>query len=204
MHAQELLSQLIYLLDVFVLGIIDPHETILASYKVATIIPTAMSFIPSSIVVFIYPYFAEHKDDKKWCLYNYKRLLRGMAGFNALLSAILIILAPFIVRTFFGSDYIDTVSAFRILIVGYFFSSTFRVIAGNLLVTQRKLIFNLVLCVTTSLANVILNFGFIQKWGSIGAAIATVLVVSVSGIVCMIRLLFVFSSNNTNVTPDSL
>ena len=57
------LSQLLYLLDLFVIGIVDPQETIIASYKVATVIPTALIFIPNSLVIYIYPYFAEHKDD---------------------------------------------------------------------------------------------------------------------------------------------
>ena len=66
------LSHLLYLLDVFVLGIVDPQETILASYKAATIIPTALTFIPSALMTYVYPYFAQHRLDKKWCRKYYK------------------------------------------------------------------------------------------------------------------------------------
>ena len=52
------ISQLLYLLDIFLLGVILSDEQIIASYKVATVIPTAMVFIPTAIVTYIYPYFA--------------------------------------------------------------------------------------------------------------------------------------------------
>ena len=159
------LSQLMYLLDVFVLGIVDPQETILASYKVATMIPTALTFIPNALIVYLYPYFAEHKDDHKWCLNRYKQILLGLGGFNLVLSVILFTAAPLIIRILFGTQYLDAVPVFRILAVNYFFSGTFRILSGNLLVTQRKLKFNLVVAVVASSVNVIADYFFIQWRG---------------------------------------
>lgn len=186
------LSQLMYLLDVFVLGIVDPQETILASYKVATMIPTALTFIPLSLITYLYPYFAEHKDDGKWCLNRYKQILLGLGGFNLALSVILFFSAPLIVEILFGSQYLDAVPIFRLLSVNYFFSGTFRILSGNLLVTQRKLKFNLIVAVISSLTNVVADYFFIQWWGSMGAALATVLVVLVSSILSTSYLIYTF------------
>ena len=186
------LSQLMYLLDVFVLGIVDPQETILASYKVATMIPAALTFIPLSLITYLYPYFAEHKDDGKWCMNRYKQILLGLGGFNLVLSAVLFVAAPLIIRILFGEQYLDSVPIFRLLAVNYFFSGTFRILSGNLLVTQRKLKFNLFVAIVSSLLNAAADFFFIQWWGSMGAALATVLVVLVSSVLSTTYLIYTF------------
>ena len=186
------LSQLMYLLDVFVLGLIDPQETILASFKVATMIPSALTFIPISLITYIYPYFAEHRNDKVWCLKKYKRILIIMGSFNAVVSIILFALAPMIIRLMFGDQYLDAVPVFRMLSINYFFSGTFRILSGNLLVTQRKLKFNLLVALISSLTNIVADYFFIQWWGAIGAAAATMLVVFVSSLLSTSYLVYVF------------
>jgi len=186
------LSQLMYLLDVFVLGIVDPQETILASYKVATMIPAALTFIPSALITYLYPYFAEHKDDGKWCLNRYKQILVALGCFNLAISAILYIAAPLVIKIMYGAQYLDAVPVFRILAVNYFFSGTFRILSGNLLVTQRKLKFNLLVAIVSSTTNVICDYFFIQWWGSIGAALATVMVVFVSSVMSTTYLIYTF------------
>ena len=186
------LSQLMYLLDVFVLGIVDPQETILASYKVATSIPTALTFIPTALITYIYPYFAEHRNDKAWCLEKYKKILLGTGVMNAVISGFLFLAAPLVVRILYGEQYLDAVPVFRILAVNYFFSGTFRMISGNLLVTQRKLKFNFYVALISSSINIVADYFFIQWWGSVGAAMATVLVVLVSSIMSTVYLVAVF------------
>lgn len=189
------LSQLMYLLDVFVLGIVDPQETLLASYKVATMIPSALAFIPLALITYLYPYFAEQRGDGNWCLKRYKQILLGLGGLNLVISGILFAGAPLIIRLLFGEQYLDAVPVFRILSVNYFFSGTFRILSGNLLVTQRKLKFNLLVAIVSSLTNVVADYFFIQWWGSIGAALATVLVVFVSSVLSTTYLIYTFRHN---------
>lgn len=189
------LSQLMYLLDVFVLGIVDPQETLLASYKVATMLPSALAFIPLALITYLYPYFAEQRGDGNWCLKRYKQILLGLGGLNLVISGILFAGAPLIIRLLFGEQYLDAVPVFRILSVNYFFSGTFRILSGNLLVTQRKLKFNLFVAIVSSLTNVVADYFFIQWWGSIGAALATVLVVFVSSVLSTTYLIYTFRHN---------
>ena len=186
------LSQLLYLLDLFVLGLVDPQETMLASYRVATIIPSALAFIPISLVTYLYPYFAENRNEPAWCLKRYKQILLGLGTFNMLLSAGLCLFAPIIIKLLFGEQYMDIVPLFRVLSLNYFFSGTFRVLAGNLLVTQRKLKFNFMVAVMSGIINIIADFIFISRWGPMGAALATVLVVVFSGILNTSYLFYIF------------
>lgn len=174
------LSQMLYLLDIFVMGLVGIGEIAIASYKVATIIPTALYFIPSAICIYIYPHFAMNKDNKEWLVQNYKRLTIAMVVFNAGLSLLLIVLAPFIISLFFGKQYLDAVVCFRILMIGYFFNGSFRGIAGNLLVTQRRLKFNLFEGLLSGGVNVLGNLWLIPLFGSIGAAYATLIVMTFS------------------------
>lgn len=189
------LSQAMYLLDIFIIGVVNPKETILASYKVSTMIPSALTFIPIALVTYLYPYFAEHRKDGSWCLQAYKKVLLGLSGTNFIIATVLFLEAPLIIQLFFGAQYLDAVPVFRILSLNYFISGTFRIISGNLLVTQRKLTFNLFVAVVSSIANVIADYLFIQWWGSLGAAMATVLVVVISSILSTGYLVHIFYRN---------
>lgn len=191
------ISQMLYLIDIFVLGIVASDESILASYKVATIIPTALTFIPASFVTYIYPHFAEHRFDKKWCCNRYKQLLKYVGIFNAAISSFLYIFAPLILKILFGNVYIDneTILIFRILSLNYFISGTFRTIAGNLLVTQRKLKYNTLVAITSGVVNILGDYFFINIMGAKGAALATVMVVVVSSIMNVGYLLYTFKQD---------
>lgn len=186
-------SQLMYLLDIFVLGLVVGESDIIASYKVATTIPTALNFIPASIVVYIYPYFVEHRKDKTWLFKNYRRVILGLGGFNLITTMVLFAFAPFVISLIFGKQYLEAVLPFRILCVSYFISGTFRNISGNLLVTQRKLKFNLFESVFSSGLNTLLNFLLISRFHSVGAAMATLLTMSVSAIISTIYLIIIFN-----------
>lgn len=186
------LSQLLYLLDVFVLGILTASEDILASYRVATIIPTALSFIPTSLAMYVYPYFAQMRNDGKWCMRKYQQILLGLGFVNLLICGGLFLFAPWIIRLFFGEVYLDAVPVFRILSLNYFFSGTFRTISGNLLVTQRKLKFNLYVAVFSGVLNIVADYILIRLWGSVGAAFATMLVVLVTGLLNTVYLIHTF------------
>lgn len=186
------LSQLLYLLDVFVLGLLTAREDILASYRVATILPTALSFIPTSLAMYVYPYFAQRRNDGSWCMRKYRSILLGLGSVNLLICGGMVLFAPGIIRLFFGEVYLDAVPVFRILAVNYFFSGTFRTISGNLLVTQRKLKFNLCVAVFSGILNIAADVILIRLWGSVGAAFATMLVVLVSGLLNTVYLIHTF------------
>ena len=192
------LSQLLYLLGVFVLGIVVAEETVLASYKTATLIPTALNFIPAALVIYLYPYFAEHRNDGAWCLKRYKQVLLGLGAVNGAITLVLVVGAPLIIELLFGAQYLDAVPAFRVLSVNFFFSGTFQVLAGNLLVTQRKLKYNLMVAIFSGTINIAANLLLIPSLGSIGAALASVCVVVVASAMNTIYLIYTFKKNVHN------
>ena len=192
------ISQMLYLLDVFVLGIAIPDSSVVASYKVATIVPTALSFIPSALVTYVYPYFAQNRKNSKWCLQKYKLIILGIGSTNFAISTILVLFAPTVIQLMYGVQYLDAVTPFRILSISYFFSGTFRVIAGNLLVTQRKLTYNTFVAIISGVVNIVADVVLITKMGSVGAAWATLAVVLLTSALNVGYLIYTFSNAGKN------
>ena len=93
------------------------------------------------------------------------------------------IIAPFLVPLVFGDQYIDAIIPFRILMVSFLIQSTIRMIPGNLLVTQRKLRFNLLVSVLATVINLGANIMLIKAYASIGAAYAQLLTMSITGLI---------------------
>lgn len=184
------LSQILYLLDVYLIGVFVKDSQVIASYKAATLIPSALTFLPLGIVTFIYPYFAENNTDYKWIKEKVKWLFRVLGIINLSIAAILIVFAPLIIQLLWGKEYMDSLVCFRILAFNFFISCTFRIPAGNLLAMLKHVKVNLVVSIFSGLANIVLDIILIQKYGSEGAAVATVLVVLVSVLISMPALIY--------------
>lgn len=185
------IAQLLYTIDIFLIGLIIVDETVIAAYKTATLIPFALNFIPMSIMVFIYPYFAKNNTNKGWIKSNYIRLTKYLLALNILISTFLIVFAPLIIKLVFGSQYLDSVVSFRILSFGYLVASSFRIPIGNILGMMKKIKFGFYLSIITGISNIILDVVLIKSYGSVGAAIATVSVYIFTSIIGFIYLLYI-------------
>ncbi|MBN3554008.1 oligosaccharide flippase family protein [Fictibacillus nanhaiensis] len=182
------ISQMLYLIDVLIIGIIIQSTLVIASYKTATVIPFAILFIPMAIITYIYPYFASHNNDREWIRSNYLKLIKGLILLNGIISIGMYIGAPWIIGFLFGDEYMSAVEPFRVLAIGYFIAATFRIPSGNVLVTLRRVSFNFYNALISGIFNVILNVLLISKFGSIGAAYSTVGVYIISSLISTIYL----------------
>lgn len=190
------LGELLYLIDVFILGLITTEEMV-ASYKVATVIPSACAFIPLAIITYVYPYFASHRDDKQWCLQKYRMMIKYVAVLNLSISLFLVFFSKTIITVIYGREYLDSLPCFVILSVSYFFSGTFRILSGNLLATQRKFTFNLIVNILCGVINLMGNIILIPKFESVGAAITTFTVVIVSSIISTSYYIYILKKDKT-------
>lgn len=180
------LSQVLTLVGTLILGMAHADASSIASYKVASTIPMAMSVIPASLVIYVYPYFARNKNNRLWVAEKYALLMAlGGAG-NLAIALGGIVLAVPIISIIFGAQYLDAVVPFRILMISYFVSGTFRTVAGNLLVTQRKLKFNLFVGVLGAVVSIVLNILLIPTYGAIGAAWSQLLTMMITGVLATV------------------
>jgi O-antigen/teichoic acid export membrane protein len=182
-------SSILYLLDIFLIGIMIKDASILASYKTATIIPFALNFIPLSIMIFIGPYFTKMSKNYDHVKNYYIMLKRSVLALNICISTGLYIFAPHVIQICFGKDYLDSVTVFRILIIGYFIAGTFRIPNGNLLANLGKVKINLIVAIISSTFNIIFDILLISKYGSIGAAITTLSIFIISSLITEIYLM---------------
>lgn len=182
------ISSILYLLDTFLIGIFIQSETVVASYKTATLIPFALNFIPASVMTFAYPYFARNKDNKEVVKKYFLKMQRYLFLLNLVISVLLITFAPFIIKVVFGEEYLDSLIPFRILSLGYLIAATFRIPAGNVIASLRKVKVNFYNSIVSGSANVVLDIILIKRYGSNGAAIATVLIFIISSIISNIYL----------------
>ena len=181
--ATNVLSQLLYLLDVFVLGYMSKNANTIASYKVATLIPYNLTFIPLSAMVFAYPYFAKYSTDREWVRTKYKDMLKVLVLLNSSISISGILFAPWIISILFGTKYLDAVPVFRVLMLGYFVAGTFRIPSGNILPANGKLRVNFWNAIVSGTANILLDVVMIKLYGAVGAAYATVIVYVISSVI---------------------
>ncbi|WP_418223340.1 polysaccharide biosynthesis C-terminal domain-containing protein [Clostridium isatidis] len=176
------MSQLLYLLDTQLIGVFTGSEELLANYKIATTIPFNINFIPMSLMVFVYPYFASNKDNKKWVKEKLGNLVKALGILNLVISLGGIVLAKPVFSILFPK-YMGSISCFRILMIGYFISGTFRIPFGNILASLGNVKANLINSIISGIANIILDVVLISKYGSIGAAIASLSVAVISSII---------------------
>lgn len=195
--ASNSISQLLYLLDTFFIGLIIASETSIASYQVATLIPNALLFIPMNLMVFIYPYIAERKENRKWIKEKYFKLLKYLGIINSLIGITLFVCAHIIINIIWGQDYLDSILPFRILSLSYIISATLRIPAGNILSMIRKARVNLYISIISGISNIILDILLIKLWGGVGAAIANILVVIISSIMAVTYLsIYLYEKKN--------
>ncbi|HEX3037604.1 MAG TPA: oligosaccharide flippase family protein [Oscillospiraceae bacterium] len=194
------ISALLNQIDTLLVGIIVGDNVVTASYGTGSLIPTALLFIPQSIITYIYPYFARHSNDIAWVKKQYNRLFKIMLVFSLAITVVLYFLVPPIVTILFTDKYKSCIDVFRVLLISFFFSSAFRMPSGNILVTQKKVKINFYLAVASGVLNIILDIILIKAWGSMGAAIATLCVNIFSG-ACSTIYLQVYLNKRTKNPP---
>lgn len=176
------IGALLNLFDVFLIGVVIADNEVISSYKVASTIPQALLFIPNSILIYAGPLFARNIGNKTWIRRNFNRMVAGCIAVNGMISLMCILLAQSIITYIFGNEYSDAVSCFNILMISFFLQGTFQIPSANIIYTQHKVRMNIAITIVSNILNCILDVWLIHYYGSIGAAIATLLVSSVTSI----------------------
>ena len=107
---------------------------------------------------------------------NYIKVLKILIGVNFIIVTINLCFGKMIVINIFGKEYLDSIRIFNILCIGYFFTGSFRVLGANILFALQKPKYNIYSSVIASISNIFLNIFLIKKYGSIGAAYATLMI----------------------------
>lgn len=179
------LNRVLYVIDIAVISymVADPKQV--AIYRVGTTIPEALEFIPQSILIAVAPHFAQHNGDGDWLRRWTKKLYLYCAGFNAVITILLLLVSSFLIKIFWGDSYIGALTVFNCLSINYFVMATFRQNGTNILSALRETKYNVIVSIITCIFNITLDILLVRRYGINGAAFATVAVVIIASLLSM-------------------
>lgn len=176
-------SGLLFVLDTIIISYIVKDPQLLATYRVATIIPFAINFIPNIAVNYYYPEFAKNAHNPSQIRKLARFVAKRMFLFSAVVSLMLILLAKPLLLLIFGTSYTDSVVPFQIISFGYWIIATFRTVNGNILAALGKAKLSFYLTFIILLVNIAVTYWMVAKYSIVGAASAIVLMYTFSSLV---------------------
>lgn len=158
--------------DLFLLGQISGSETIIADYKVASVIPANLSILTSAIGIFVAPYFIKHENEKNytWVKTKFSLLLKITASITGIFALLCFILAKQLIQLLFGQQYLSAVPVMRILLLASFLNNGVRASMANVLSAMGVQKLNLYVACGGMVLQILLNILLIPIYGGIGVA----------------------------------
>lgn len=181
-------SGLLFTLDIIIIGYVLKDPKLVASYRVATIIPFALNFIPNIIMNYYYPEFVKNAQDVNFITQLSRRLCSRMLIFSCVTSLLLIILAKPIIFIIFGSEYTNSILPFQIISFGFFIIASFRTINGSIIASLGKARISTFLTTIILGLNIVITYFMVTHYSIIGASIAIVIMYTLSSIIGYIAL----------------
>lgn len=160
-----------------------------AYYKAASMIPSNLQYIATSVVVFIFPYFAKKTGQWAWIRKNSLLVVLGMLGIMIPIIAMGYVFTPHIILWIYGKNYAPAIEIMKPMWVAFGVNAVVRVPLGNILAAVGELKFNIALSAFISLLHLVLDYYFISTMGIGGAAYALMIAYSVSSL-CSIIFIF--------------
>lgn len=180
----------LFTVDLFVIGNIVKDAESVAIYRTASVIPFALNMVPNSVMTFVYPHFAGHREDQEWLKKKTKLLYVANGALNVGIGVVLYIVAPVLIKVFFGVRYNDSIPIFRILILSYIVSSCLRTPSANLFGILRKTKTAFVISTCTVILSVCMSMVLVSRYGIVGAAYGSVCTFGTVGIVSLLILIY--------------
>jgi len=175
-------GQILYLIDVFLIGIIIKNPSIIATYKAATLIPFSINIVSLSIMMFVAPYIIKNRENTQFIKIYIKKYFWYLLLLNMTIGALLIIFHKQVIELVFGARYYDMATPFIILVIGAAIAGVFRIPSQNILGNMRKIKINFYIALFAGVVNIILDIYLIISFGINGAAISTLMIMVLTSI----------------------
>lgn len=188
MLAANAASYVMQLNETFVIGQVLKSESALADYKVASYILTVSLFLLQSVIIFVFPYFVKHMDDKQWIWSRFKKLFYLNAAVMIPIHTVLILFSKQIIQTVFGAAYLNAVPVMQVLLIASLGQAVFRGLTGNILAGIGEEKYNLNINIIFTILHVLIDIWAVKTFGLNGAAVALTAVYFASGIIMMLHL----------------
>ena len=161
-----------------------------AYYKAASMIPSNLQFIATSVAVFVFPHFAKHTGCWKWIRKNVLLVILGMVSIMIPVIVVGYCLSSNIILWIYGENYAPAIEIMKPMWFAFGINAIIRIPIGNILAALGELKFNIILSVFISMLHFAMDFFFISQMGIGGAAYALMIAYSVSS---LCSLIYIFS-----------
>ena len=157
-------------------------EVISANYKVATLIPSQMSFITQSIIIYYFTILAQKENNKEvWKLSKQVGILS--AGIIFLVTIAGVILTPWIITFVYGEKYSDASVLSIVFWIVNALNAAIRMVPMNFLPAIGIAKFNAGMAIGSCIVHFGIAYFAISTWGIWGAGIATGIIYVGTGLI---------------------
>lgn len=177
-------SQILYSIDIVMLGNVLGNSSDVAVYKAAGIIPFNLRFIASAFITADYVKFAENETNRNYLVSYYLNYLKIFAPL-ALFIIGFFYFSRELISSVFGNGYEKVSSIIWVFAISVAANFILRIPLGNILSATKWANYNAFISVLSLMINIVLNYFFIIKYGMIGAVWATALTMWISGFIIL-------------------
>jgi O-antigen/teichoic acid export membrane protein len=156
----------------------------IGAYAVAVEIAQLTWVLPQSITTALFSHSANAQDEKAFG-YKVARLFRVRVLVSFLVVGTLAVTSPFVIPAMYGDEFIPSVRAVRLLLPGVFCLLLLKILNMDLAGRGRPTV-SLWVKVPALLLNVVLNLYLLPRYGAQGAAIASSVSYSLTGVGFMV------------------
>jgi O-antigen/teichoic acid export membrane protein len=167
-----------YRADQWILGVMSSSRE-LGLYSVAVAWSEVLFFLPTTLVAVTRPDLVRSTPEEARA--RATMVLRGALALTLACSVVMIVLAPVLCTTIFGSEFSGSVEMLRILALGSFGITTLKLL-GNALTAQRRPLLETGAVAVAFVTVFALDFILIPNHGGIGASIASAVSYTAGGI----------------------
>jgi O-antigen/teichoic acid export membrane protein len=152
-------------------------------YSIAVLLAEKLSHIPESIQVVLFPRLSalDPADANRLT----PRVVRNSLFATAVAAGGLYLLSRPLLLLFFGTEYLDSLAAFRVLIPGVVMLSVAKILSTDFSGRDKRIYYTVGTAVAFA-ANVVLCLLWIPRWGIVGAAWASTVAYTVQAVVMLV------------------
>lgn len=181
----SIVSQVIILSDNLIIGNFIKNSSEIAIYKIATIIPLGLFFIPNVFLTTDFVEISRMKNHKKKVEKYYLEYLKLFCLIGLLLIPLLYFFSEDIIIKLFGIEYSESVKMFKILLIGTIAVFLLRNPLGFILNAVGQAKINVRISYIMLIVNLIASISLTIKFQLIGAAIATTITLFFGGFISL-------------------
>ncbi len=180
--ATNSIGQILAFVDVLFMNYLIKDNSAIGFFGTAQLIITGLMIIPTTFNQIIVPYVSGNCKSKNKVIKINNGYYKKMISLMFAIIFISFFVIPVFIPIIFGSKYVNSISYFRILLVGLFFWSI-SATRGIILLGIGQVKYNFYVSLVTACFNIAFNYVLILKFGASGAAYGTVLGFFVGSIV---------------------